>query len=77
MNISQVVNSNGSSSDIRIWSHWHNLPVSDSYEFAMYDGPNCGGESIADTNIDGTPGRSGSMNISGQFSSDMTLAFMD
>ena len=74
MNMSQVVES-GQAADIRVWSNWVNLPVSDSYELALFDALDCEGAFVDDINEIGRfSARLQSTGVSGSFTDSPNLS---
>ena len=74
VNISQVTNGDEMGT-CRIWSHWRNIPESDSYDIVMMSAQDCTGTEEQKISAAAMSGNApGSMNLTGEFSADAILA---
>lgn len=74
VNMSQVTNGDEDGS-CRIWSHWHNIPESDSYSLVMMSAQDCMGTETQTTEATAMAGQSpNSMNLTGEFDDGLVLA---
>ena len=72
--MSQVTNGDEDGS-CRIWSHWHNIPESDSYSLVMMSAQDCMGTETQTTEATAMAGQApNSMNLTGEFDDGLVLA---